>query len=216
MKAKQIGIYLIKSPSSRIYVGQSRDISSRFATYFKLHCKSQPILYRSLIKYGVDAHEFSVLELCEFDELNIRERFWQEYYDVLGDNGLNCVLQNTEDKPQVFSEETMSKMRDAQTSYRQPVTPIDRVTLSLVNVLQIKEDGKMDINGTEFMMYAVLTGECMANNNETGITIRVLMKRLGLGRTATSNTRRGLINKGYIKATFKNSWVFSITQKGAA
>tara|TARA_R110002126_G_scaffold167505_3_gene315936 strand:- start:37 stop:918 length:882 start_codon:yes stop_codon:yes gene_type:complete len=114
MKTKQIGIYLISSPSGKKYVGQSRDIYERWKKYDNLQCKAQPRLYNSFLKYGVDKHEFTVLELCEFDELNIRERHYQEQYDVLGKKGLNCLYQKTEDKPRVVSAETRAKMSVAQ------------------------------------------------------------------------------------------------------
>lgn len=37
----KIGIYKIKSPSNRIYIGQSWDIDKRLNYYKRLLCKSQ-------------------------------------------------------------------------------------------------------------------------------------------------------------------------------
>ena len=65
------GIYKITSPTGRVYIGESKDILKRWASYEKLNCEVQPKLHRSLIKYGVDEHTFEILELCEFENLKI-------------------------------------------------------------------------------------------------------------------------------------------------
>ena len=45
-----IGIYRIKSPSGRIYIGQTINLIKRINTYKGIHnnLKEQPILYNSL------------------------------------------------------------------------------------------------------------------------------------------------------------------------
>lgn len=89
---KICGVYLIKSPSNRYYVGQSKDIKRRFLEYKNLkNIGAQPKLHRSFLKYGVDVHIFYLLEICEESFLNCSERYWQEKYDVVS-NGLNCVF----------------------------------------------------------------------------------------------------------------------------
>ena len=105
-------IYKITSPSSKVYIGQSRNIQNRVQNYKRLDCKKQPILYKSLSKYSWEAHTFEIIEECEFEQLNIKERYWQDFYDVLGENGLNCVLTKTDELPQKISEETINKMSE--------------------------------------------------------------------------------------------------------
>ena len=105
-----IGIYKITSPSNKIYIGQSVDIKKRFYNYKLLHCKSQTILYNSFKKYGVDNHQFDIVEECPIDLLNERERYWQDYYNVVGKKGLNCLLTKTTDKSGKLSKETRIKM----------------------------------------------------------------------------------------------------------
>ena len=76
-KEKICGIYKIKSPSGRVYIGQSKDIVyERFKRYKKLRCKGQPILYRSLLKYGVENHTFEIIEECSVEDLDCRERYF--------------------------------------------------------------------------------------------------------------------------------------------
>lgn len=108
-----IGIYKITSPNNRVYIGQSIDITKRWNTHRKsIKNKIKTKLINSLIKYGVDNHIFEVIEVCEISELNIRERYWQDYYDVLN-GGLNLKLTNTNNKSGVLSEATKQKMSDS-------------------------------------------------------------------------------------------------------
>lgn len=105
-----IGIYKITSPTNKIYIGQSLDIEKRFVNYKGLFCKQQTKLYNSLLKYGVDNHKFEILEECSVDLLNERERYYQDYYNVLSVNGLNCWLTKTNDKSGLLSNEIKQKM----------------------------------------------------------------------------------------------------------
>jgi group I intron endonuclease len=105
-----IGIYKITSPSKKVYIGQSIDIKYRFYLYSIKSCFKQKRLYHSLLKYGSDNHIFEILEECTIELLNERERYYQEYYDVLGENGLNCVLQSTKEKRRVISDDMKNKI----------------------------------------------------------------------------------------------------------
>lgn len=108
----KIGIYKITSPTNRVYIGQSIDIDRRFNDYKRLNdIKGQPKIYNSLKKYGWKNHTFEVIEECEIEDLNCRERYWQEYYDVLN-GGLNCLLTSTNELPKVVLEETLQKIRN--------------------------------------------------------------------------------------------------------
>ena len=105
-----IGIYKITNPKGRVYVGQSVDIEKRKKEYIAgNNCKPQSKLYRSMLKYGFSTHIFEVIEECTIEELNIRERYWQEFYNVI-EEGLNCRLTGTEDKSGYLSEEVKNKI----------------------------------------------------------------------------------------------------------
>jgi group I intron endonuclease len=106
-----IGIYKIISPTKRVYIGQSRNIEKRFITYNSLRCKQQPKLYNSFLKYGVKNHLFEIIEECNIELLNERERYYQDFYNVL-ENGLNCSLINSKDNVYVFSEDAIQKMKN--------------------------------------------------------------------------------------------------------
>jgi len=105
-----IGIYKITSPSGKIYIGQTTNFSKR-KSYYKNGAKPYQVrIYNSLEKYGYDAHTIEFIEECLVENLNERERHWQEFYDVIGDNGLNCRLTATDDKSGFLSESSKNKL----------------------------------------------------------------------------------------------------------
>ena len=85
-----IGIYKITNPNNKVYVGQSTNIKNRFR-YYKSLDERQITLYNSFQKYGIDNHQFEIIEECSEDKLDEREIYWGEYYKVLSE-GLNCRL----------------------------------------------------------------------------------------------------------------------------
>lgn len=114
---KNCGIYKITSPSGRVYIGQSTNIKERFKNYSNPNrIKSQTKLYNSLKKYGVENHQFDIIEYCSEEDLNCSERFWQDEFDVLGQNGLNCSLQNCGEVRKVITEEMKIKISNSSKS----------------------------------------------------------------------------------------------------
>lgn len=106
----KIGIYKITNPSNQIYIGQSKDIERRLNEYrFANAVKSQTKLYNSLKEYGFENHIIEIVEECSLEELNQRERYWQEYFDVTN-TGLNSFLQDCKNKKRVFSDEMIHNM----------------------------------------------------------------------------------------------------------
>lgn len=105
-----IGIYKITSPSGKIYIGQSVNINNRISSYINLKCRNQIKLYNSLLKYSFDKHKFEILEECDVDVLNERERYYQDYYNASSEKNLNCKLTKTNDKTGFLSAETKAKI----------------------------------------------------------------------------------------------------------
>jgi group I intron endonuclease len=105
-----VGIYKITSPSGKIYIGQSVGIKERFRGYKYLKSKRQTKLHYSLIKYGYVNHVFEIILECNIHELNKYERYYQDKYDVLSNNGLNCRLTQDGDRSGRCSEELRAKL----------------------------------------------------------------------------------------------------------
>jgi len=91
-----IGIYKITNLDGKIYVGQSKDIESRFKAHKKITAGTNGKLKKSFLKYGVESHIFEVIEECLIEDLNIRESYWQRFFNCIED-GLNTTP--TKSKP---------------------------------------------------------------------------------------------------------------------
>jgi len=127
------GIYKITSPNSKVYIGQSIDITKRWNSHRQsINNKKKTKLINSFLKYGVDNHIFEIIEICEQKDLNIRERYWQDYYNVVNE-GLNLKLTQTDDKSGSLSEETKLKISKSHS------TP-EMKELSSIKAKQIWED----------------------------------------------------------------------------
>ena len=110
-----IGVYKITNPKGAIYIGSSKEIEVRFKRYKKLLCKSQPKLYNSLLKYGVDNHSFEVVCECDFSELYEQERSYGLHFNVLSKSkGLNCVIPKNGELKSSVSEESLINRSNAQ------------------------------------------------------------------------------------------------------
>lgn len=108
------GIYKITNPVGRIYIGESLNIEKRWNIAYRLYqCKGQVRLYNSFKKYGIESHVFEIVEECLEQDLKVRERYWQDYYSVIGPKGLNCKLTPTNEQKGKFSEETKQKISKA-------------------------------------------------------------------------------------------------------
>ena len=103
------GIYKFTNPEGKIYIGASKNIFVRIGHYKSNKRKLHTNINKSLDKYGYENHIFEIVEECLVEDLNERERYWQEFYNVL-EEGLNMLLTKTKDKKEVKSEETRSKI----------------------------------------------------------------------------------------------------------
>ena len=69
-----------------------------------------PKLYHSLKKYGYDNHTFEIIEECNAEQLDEREIYWGQHYNVLTEAGLNLKLGESNG---YYSDETKQKMSEA-------------------------------------------------------------------------------------------------------
>ena len=114
-----IGIYKITSPTKKIYIGQSVNIKQRFKYYYSESCPNQRILHNSLKKYGAKKHKFEIIDLCCEQDLNEKERYYQELFNAMGPNGMNCKLTKAKDRSGKLSEATRKKISASNTGKKQ-------------------------------------------------------------------------------------------------
>lgn len=127
-----IGIYKITNPKGKIYIGQSINIENRFKRYKWHNCKNQIMISRSIDKYGFANHLFEIIEECKIEDLNIRERYWQEYYDVLNPTkGLNLKYTETSDNCGKLSNTTKEKISKGNKGKQR--TEEEKLNLSIKN-----------------------------------------------------------------------------------
>lgn len=121
-----IGIYKITSPSGKIYIGQSINLERRLSRYkSNLNTsKGQIRLNRSFIKYGIENHLFEIVLECLVEDLNVKERYYQELFNCV-EAGLNLRYTKTLDKSGKMSAESIAKM----VHYKKNITPEHREKL---------------------------------------------------------------------------------------
>ena len=81
------GIYRITNPAeNKSYIGQAVDISARFKQHIKrglgAETPTKNKLYPALEKFGVENFIFEILEKCNREDLNDKEKFWIDYYNT--------------------------------------------------------------------------------------------------------------------------------------
>jgi len=82
---KKTGIYKITNITNNMcYVGQAVDIADRWKTHIKRGLGAEPggrnKLYPVVYELGPENFTFEVIEVCDRDQLNEREDFWQDYF----------------------------------------------------------------------------------------------------------------------------------------
>lgn len=122
-------IYKITNPPKYIYIGQTKNFIKRGKKYCSLgNIKGQIRLYRSIKKYGWEAHTFEKIHICMPCELNDLEVYYIKLYDSFDTpHGMN--LQSGGHKNVDFSEETLKKMSES-AKKRPPISEETRKKLS--------------------------------------------------------------------------------------
>lgn len=102
------GIYKITNPEGKVYIGQSSNIDKRWKTYKRLEdVKSQPKLYESLKKYGWENHKWEIIEECNDNNKDNKEKYYISLYDSYN-SGLNSS--NKSKGPSFHTNKTKEKI----------------------------------------------------------------------------------------------------------
>jgi group I intron endonuclease len=87
-----IGIYMITNMDGKIYIGQSKDIFNRFHQYFREDYRVMGVkLINSMKLYGSDNHFYEVVEECNINDLDNKEKYYINLYNSK-ENGLNSTI----------------------------------------------------------------------------------------------------------------------------
>lgn len=66
-------IYKITSPSGRVYIGKTVDFNDRMSSYRCRLAYNQPLLNKSLKKYGFDNHSIEIIQEGEFEDNELND-----------------------------------------------------------------------------------------------------------------------------------------------
>lgn len=107
-----VAIYKITSPSNRIYIGQTRNLSKRISSYRRLKKPGQPKLFYSIKKYGFESHTVEVVHKLPIDVtqsvLNEYEELYMDLYKNANFDLLNVKAAGSRGK---HSLETIEKIK---------------------------------------------------------------------------------------------------------
>lgn len=83
------GIYKFTNKiNGKSYIGQSVDIKRRYKEH-KSKRNENTLFHEAIEEYGFDNFDFSIIEVCNIDELNYKEIFYIKEYNTLFPNGYN-------------------------------------------------------------------------------------------------------------------------------
>ena len=89
-----IGIYKITNNiNNHCYIGQSIHIEKRWQehqTKYNWEREFKKPLYLAFQKYGLENFSFEVIEECQPNQLDIKEKYWIDYYNSY-QNGYNMT-----------------------------------------------------------------------------------------------------------------------------
>ncbi|MEW7221990.1 GIY-YIG nuclease family protein [Elizabethkingia anophelis] len=117
MRNKIVGVYSITNPEGKVYIGQSINLIERFYSHKsdykagRRHCRR---LHESFDKHGFENHKFEILLECKVEELNEKERHYQELYNSISD-GLNLSFISANGKKGFYCKETKQKLSNSLT-----------------------------------------------------------------------------------------------------
>lgn len=212
------GIYKITSPSGKVYVGQSQRIYDRWRGYKNGYYKNQPLLNRSILKYGIHNHRFEIVELCSTENLNALEKFYVEYYNSFNSSiGLNLraggcsnakISDSTREKMRlkalgrIVSDETRKKIGEKSKGRFYSEETRNKISMMLTGrTLSDEHKDKLRKAHTgkkltqESIAKRTLKQTGLKRSDDTKRKISTALK--GLKRTPEQNAKNGIAHKGH-------------------
>lgn len=123
--SKICGIYKIVNKLNRkVYIGQSVDIRRRWLAHNNWKNRTASAIGRAIIKYGVENFDYIIIEECDRDMLNEREKYWILKTNTIAPIGYN--LSSGGDSNYYCSEESKRKMSLAQTGKKRSIAAIEK------------------------------------------------------------------------------------------
>ena len=110
-----IGIYKIENLiNHKVYIGQSKNIERRWTehrTRVNYARNDNLPLYRAFRKYGIENFSFEVIEQCNVEKLNEKEKKYIQLYNSFAPNGYNATLGGESSQPQKITPEQAQEIK---------------------------------------------------------------------------------------------------------
>lgn len=109
----KVGIYKITSPSNKVYIGQSWNLSNRYDDYRYQPDKKQRKIYNSIKKYGFKEHKFEIIHELPVDVTQeVMDRYEVLYWQLYKDCGIEMMNIKEPGKGGKHSLETISLIKE--------------------------------------------------------------------------------------------------------
>ena len=169
-----MGIYKITNPEAHCYIGQSIDILKRFRNH-KKGINSNKLLCDSILKYGIENHAFEILEECDYESLNIREKFYISLYKE------KTLMFNSEstltDKIKTQRNETKKRVNTLNTLiFNSGLSKEDFAKLVGVNYGTLISQTTKDNTIAHTLKYARKLGLNSVKGYESGVYVELVIK----------------------------------------
>lgn len=156
------GIYKITNPKGQVYIGQTVNFQQRYYYYLTAPFKDQPRIKESFNEFGnIEKHKFDIVEQCPVNELDEKELYWGLFYDVLGDNGLNCRLGHGKGN---LRESTKDLIREKLTGKKQTEDTINKRREKLIG--QKRDDETCSLMREKKIGFEVTWGDKIKESNQ--------------------------------------------------
>lgn len=203
------GIYSIKNPIGKYYIGSSKKIYRRWSQHGENN-KSMPKLSNSFVLYGKKNHEFKIICICTEDELIKNEVIFQLIFKSVED-GLNITYADRRRwKPKPESIEKMRQTKKgAKLSYehKQKISSslkgrkqkprarehIDKITTKI-------KGGKLNLSDEQRAKRRIQVSQIVRTNGQKVMCTKTGIIYDTIGKAAKANN----VNVGALRWWFKH------------
>ena len=105
---RKSGIYKITNLKNNLsYIGQTIDFHNRWLSHCRKEKDNNFDLYQDMDELGLEYFKFEIIEKCNPEELDEREKYWIEYYDTFN-LGYNRTTGGSNNKNDIETEQTVN------------------------------------------------------------------------------------------------------------